>query len=343
MRPSNPPFQIIFVLAILVLLIQSCVPARKYDEAQTRADRLDRDLKACEEKQEALSAQNEELTTSLSDAQKSVTDLGRDTADFGTRYRKISKLNNDLNNLYDELLTKNRELLDNTSSEKEQLSLELSQKQKELGEKDLALSEKEQELKDKERALNEQQASMQELRKGLEEREGDIQELQSMLNRQDSIMNALQGRIQEALLGFDDDDLTVEMIDGKVYVSVAEQLLFRSGSTSVDPKGKEALQKLGEVLQKNPDIEVMVEGHTDNVPMKSSCIKDNWDLSVLRATSIVRILQDKGVGPARILPAGRGEFFPKGTNETSEGRAINRRTEIILSPQLDELYQLFQD
>ena len=175
----------------------------------------------------------------------------------------------------------------------------------------------------------------------LSEREKALEELQAVVARQDSITNRLNSTLRNALLGFNSDELSVEIKNGKVYVSMTDKLLFRSGSSTVEAKGREALKLLADVLNKNPDIDILVEGHTDNVPIKTSVYKDNWDLSVARATSIVRILSmDYKITPTRMIASGRGEYFPKAGNDTAEGRAKNRRTEIILSPKLDELMQL---
>ena len=178
----------------------------------------------------------------------------------------------------------------------------------------------------------------------LSEREKALKEMQLTIARQDSITRRLNGILRNALLGFNSDELSVEIKNGKVYVSMSDKLLFKSGSTAVEEKGKEAIKLLGEVLDKNQDIDILVEGHTDNVPIRTSVYKDNWDLSVARATSIVRILSyDYKIAPTRMTASGKGEFFPKSDNETSEGRSKNRRTEIILSPKLDEIMQLLQD
>lgn len=137
------------------------------------------------------------------------------------------------------------------------------------------------------------------------------------------------------------EELSVEIKNGKVYVSMSDKLLFKSGSVAVESKGVEALQVLADVLNKNADIDILVEGHTDSIPIKTALFKDNWDLSVVRATSIVRLLsQDYKVSSTRVTASGKGEFFPKATNSTPEGRAKNRRTEIILSPKMDELMNL---
>jgi len=179
--------------------------------------------------------------------------------------------------------------------------------------------------------------------KMLLERENALRELQQVIARQDSITRRLNDILHNALLGFNPDELSVEIKNGKVYVSMSDRLLFKSGSAVVEAKGKAAIQLLAGVLDKNPDIEILVEGHTDNVPIRTQIFKDNWDLSVARATSIVRILtDDHKIAPTRITASGRGEYFPRDTNETSEGRARNRRTEIILSPRLDEIMQLLK-
>lgn len=175
----------------------------------------------------------------------------------------------------------------------------------------------------------------------LSERERTINELQDMINTQNEKVRSLLNSVKEALLGFSSDELTVKEKDGKVYVAMSDKLLFESGSARVDKRGKEALAKLAEVLNKQSDIDVFIEGHTDSKPINTAQFKDNWDLSVIRATSVVRILtKEYGVNPLQIQPAGRAEFIPVASNESAEGRAKNRRTEIILAPKLDKLYQM---
>lgn len=177
----------------------------------------------------------------------------------------------------------------------------------------------------------------------LRERERKLAEMQSIIARQDSITRRLNDVVRNALLGFNSDELSVEIRNGKVYVSMSDKLLFRSGSANVEAKGIEALKVLAEVLEKNPDIDVLVEGHTDNIPIRNAQFKDNWDLSVVRATSIVRILTvDYRIPATRVTASGKGEFMPRADNATPEGRALNRRTEIILSPKLDELMKMLE-
>ncbi len=169
-------------------------------------------------------------------------------------------------------------------------------------------------------------------------------EMEKMLYDKDRILDELRQKVADALMGFEGQGLTVTRKDGKVYVSLDEKLLFKSGSTVVDPNGVRALKQLAVVLAKNPDIDIMIEGHTDDVPFrKGSTVKDNWDLSVLRATSIVRILLDgSGIEPTRLTVAGRGEFLPVDSGQTTEARRKNRRTEIILSPDLSEVFKILE-
>lgn len=246
--------------------------------------------------------------------------FNEDTMQRGMQYRHLDslhqklllehqKLNNDFDNLmadYKEMNNRYTELIKSSLSKTEQLNRALREKSEQL----LA-------------------------------REKRLEELEYLVKRQDSITNALNELVKKALLSFKSDELSVEMKNGKVYVSLSDKLLFRSGSAEVEEKGREALKMLADVLNKNQDIDIMVEGHTDNVPIKTAVFKDNWDLSVARSTSIVRLLTENyGVSPLRLTASGRGEFVPKASNDSAEGRAKNRRTEIILTPKLDELYKL---
>ena len=177
----------------------------------------------------------------------------------------------------------------------------------------------------------------------LAEREATINKLQAEVDAQNARLQSLLNSVKDALLGFSSDELTVTEKNGKIYVAMSDKLLFESGSAQVNKQGKEALGKLAEVLKKQHDIDVFIEGHTDNKRIKTVQFKDNWDLSVVRATSVVRILtKDYGVNPLQILPCGRGEFMPVDNNESVEGRAHNRRTEIIMAPKLDKLMDILK-
>ena len=178
----------------------------------------------------------------------------------------------------------------------------------------------------------------------LQDREKTIAELQKMIDQQKKKVKDLLNSVKDALLGFSSDELSVREEDGKVYVAMSDKLLFESGKAVVNQQGREALGKLAQVLNKQTDIDVYIEGHTDNVPIKTAVFQDNWDLSVIRATSVVRILtQTYGVNPLQIQPCGRGEFKPVDVNTTAEGKARNRRTEIIMAPRLDKLFKMLEE
>ncbi len=182
------------------------------------------------------------------------------------------------------------------------------------------------------------------LNANLQDREKTIAELQKMIAQQNQKVKNLLSSVKDALLGFSSDELTVREEGGKVYVAMSDKLLFESGKAIVNEQGRAALGKLAEVLNRQTDIDVYIEGHTDNVPIKTAVFQDNWDLSVIRATSVVRILTETyGVNPLQIQPCGRGEFKPVDVNTTPEGKARNRRTEIIMAPRLDKLFKMLEE
>ena len=171
-----------------------------------------------------------------------------------------------------------------------------------------------------------------------------IQNLQTALSRKDSLNLALVTNLKGAIGNMDDQDINIKVDKGVVYIDISDKLLFKSGSYVVAEKAKEVLGKVALVLKNQPDIEFMVEGHTDNIAYKGNGVLiDNWDLSVKRATSVVRILQDQyGIPPAKITAAGRGEYLPVADNSTAEGKAANRRTRIVILPQLDQFFKLLE-
>jgi len=178
----------------------------------------------------------------------------------------------------------------------------------------------------------------------LQKREERLKEVEEILRKRDEATNKLKAKLQEALLGFTKSGLTVEVKNGKVYVSLTDKLLFPSGSIIIDEKGKQALTQLANVLKQQPEINIAVEGHTDSQKINNlGQIKDNWDLSVLRATSVVRFMtEEQKVESVRMTATGKGQFQPLGENTTADGRSKNRRIEIVLSPKLDELYDLIK-
>jgi chemotaxis protein MotB len=186
------------------------------------------------------------------------------------------------------------------------------------------------------------QAQLAKNKQDLANQQAKLEHLQELMDRQKKAIEEIKKKMSDALVGFKSSELSVAIKNGKVYVSLQENLLFPSGSAVVNPKGKEALGKLAAVLNLNPDITVDIEGHTDSIPIHAKYV-DNWDLSLARSASIVRILTtDYRVDPTRVIASGHSQYDPVQPNSTSEGRALNRRTDIILSPKLDELYRLLQ-
>lgn len=259
----------------------------------------------------------------------------------------LTKKNQSLIFENDSLVTRNREMI-GEYEELEEKHADLKDKHEQLQSDHVNLGERfsnmmtdklnqghlyDERMKEKERRLAQKE-------KELEEREKRISELEGIITRQDSTAKRLNDLLREALLGFKADELSIEIRDGKVYVSMSDKLMFASGKANVQDKGKEALEVLAKVLKKNPEFEILIEGHTDNVPISTSKYKDNWDLSVARATSMVRLLNEThGLDAERLTASGRGEHDPKTSNDTATGRAQNRRTEIILSPNLDEIME----
>jgi len=200
-------------------------------------------------------------------------------------------------------------------------------------------------LEEKERALTAESQRLNKLQKDLAARSQRVDELEGIIAAKDAKMKALKDAISAALTNFEGNGLTVEQRDGKVYVSMENKLLFESGSWAVNSRGRQAVVQLGSVLAQNPEIAVLIEGHTDNVPYGgNSPLKNNWDLSTKRATAIVNILTENSAIPKdNLTAAGRGEYAPIATNATTEGKAKNRRIEVILTPKLDEISKLLND
>lgn len=321
------------------LFFASCVPARKYDEALAREKACQDELAALKPNYQQLEEKMKGLEETLAKDIKELDGLRRDTAIIGSNYRNLTVKYDKLNTLNEQLMDKYTKLFNNSEKDNAKLSGDLQATQAEL-------LKKQDELKALEAQLNKQKADLDALAAQLKQREARVNELEDILKKKDQATADLKKKLQDALFNFENKGLTITQKNGKVYVSLDESLLFASGKTSVEPKGIEALKNVAKVLEQNPDINVMVEGHTDDVPMKGSGeIKDNWDLSVMRATSVTKILLQNAptMDPKRITASGRGEFFPIDPAKTSEARKKNRRTEIILTPKLDELFKVLEN
>lgn len=170
-----------------------------------------------------------------------------------------------------------------------------------------------------------------------------IMDLTSDIQAKDSVNLALVMNLKRSLSDVNDEDVTVEVKKGVVYISLSDKMLFKSGSAQINTRAKEVLGKIAKVLKDHSDLEILVEGHTDSVPINTDCVSDNWDLSTKRATAVVRVLQkDYSVQPNRMTAGGRSYYVPKADNDTEEGRSLNRRTEIIILPKLDEFFKLLE-
>lgn len=316
--------RIIFAILSSTLLLTSCVSSKVYKDLEGRyAD---------------LEQENNQLSSDLQDLQERNARNEQDLQNLHVQYEEAvaerDRLQQEYNTTkanYEKLKSSYDALEANSSS----ALAENSKRNREL----LA------ELEAKEKALAEEQSRLEKLEKDLAARSRRVDELESVIAAKDAKMNALKNSLSEALTSFEGRGLTVEQRDGKVYVSMENKLLFSSGSWAVGPEGRRAVQQLGEVLADNPDIAVLIEGHTDNVPYGGSGqLKDNWDLSTKRATSIVQILRENNqIDPQNLTAAGRGEYAPIASNDTAEGRAKNRRIEVILTPKLDEINRLLNE
>lgn len=312
-----------FILIYLLtgVLLTSCVSSKVYKDLQSQY--------------ESLEDRNEKLSNDLRETrEKGEHDLASLREEYQTLEAERDQLKTDLQNTQSRLesLTASYDALEANSSS---ALAENSKRNREL----IA------QLDEKEKALATEQARLEKLQKDLEVRSIRIDELEGLIAAKDAKMNALKTAVSNALTNFEGKGLTVEQRDGKVYVSMENKLLFQSGSWNVNAEGRKAVQQLGQVLSQNPDIAVLIEGHTDNVPYGGSGqLHDNWDLSTKRATSIVQILRENsGIDPQNLTAAGRGEYAPVASNDTSEGKARNRRIEVILTPKLDEINQLLNE
>lgn len=317
----------LILLLLAFGLFYSCVPIKKLESEQAKTKSLQLENESLMEELQKMGVLKANLEEELDSLRNQMRGMKADTQSLGAKYRSEKSKNEELNKLYDDLVDQNKKLLSSSSAEKQKLLSDLENQKRELMKKG--------------QELDDEKAKIDLLSKELAIREQKVKELEDLLNKKDAALADLKKRIEDALLSFDKDELSVEIRDGKIYVSLQEKLLFKSGSAVVDAKGKTALVKLADVLAKQSDIDILIEGHTDNVPISTPSVKDNWDLSVLRATAIVRILREnKGIDPKRLIASGRSEYVPVAPNTTTEGKAKNRRTEIILAPKLDEIFKI---
>jgi chemotaxis protein MotB len=326
-------------------LLHACVPARLLEESKASKQKCEEELSRLKTEHGNLSEKVKDIDEKFLQAQKKIKELEQDTTLQGRHMAMLTRNYDKLNETYNLLIEKNNQLDEENVKENSRLSADLKVTQDLLQKKEDNLRKLETALDARESSLKKAESELESARLQSQEREKQIKEMSRILSQKDSAVAGLRRIVADALLNFENNGLTVKTKNGKVYVSLEERLLFASGSTQIDSKGEEAIKKLAVVLEQNPDINITIEGHTDNVPYNSagSTLKDNWDLSVLRATSIVRILLGSArIDAQRITAAGHGEFLPVDTDKTAEGRRKNRRTEIILTPKLDELFKIIE-
>ena len=293
----------LLMFVALSLICSSCVSNKVYNASRAEVMRLESELSALRARHSALEQLNNELNGEKLGLQDNLSTL---TAEHDALRKQYASLDADRAKLARDL-DQLRDMLDKGNAEASRMLQELQRNQADL-----------------------------------EERSQRVEELESLLKAREEAIAAIRRQVSDALLGFEGKGLTISTRDGKVYVSMEDKLLFRSGSYEIGRDGEKAVRDLAKVLAANPDINVMVEGHTDDVRYTPNAyLKDNLDLSAKRATTVVRLLlENKEIAPERIVAAGRGESLPVAEGKTAEARAKNRRTEIILTPKLDKLLEL---
>ncbi|TXE15824.1 OmpA family protein [Psychroserpens burtonensis] len=312
------------LIALTLVLTTSCVSKKIYTDLEDKYANLKKENRK-------LADANQDLETSLNSAKN---DLEKLTKNYNTAFAQRNKLQSDYDatkSNFDNLKASYEALEKNSSAS----IAANSKKNREL----LA------QLEAKEQALATENARLEKLKKELEFGSQRVAELENMIASKDAAMTKLKDAISKALTNFEGKGLTIEQRNGKVYVSMENKLLFQSGSWAVGSQGKQAVKQLGEVLAENPEIAILIEGHTDNVPYKGNDqLSGNWDLSTKRATAIVNILRENtAIQPENLTAAGRGEFAPIASNDSAEGKAKNRRIEVILTPKLDEISKLLNE
>lgn len=313
----------LIILALMAVSATSCVSTKVHKTLQDKYDILTNEADQLRQQTETRAAENTELQRELGTVRREVNALVEDTTAKFDNMRALQTKYDRLSKQYDYLLDNNNTLISASARENKALMDQLTAMQSRL--------------QAKEDSLNLE-------RRMLEKGKRRVDELEGVIRRQDSTVAYVRQKVADALLGFNGKGLTVNMRDGKVYVSLENSLLFAPGSWDVAANGQLALENLAGVLAENPELSILVEGHTDNDPYRGqSQVRDNWDLSVMRATNVVKILtKNSGINPQRITAAGRGEYVPLVENDSPSNKAVNRRTEIILTPDLTELANLLE-
>jgi chemotaxis protein MotB len=313
--------------AFIGTLLNACVSAKRFKDMEERERICADELAKYKQSSNDFEAKAKDLETKYDISSKDVSQLKQDTSKIGSTYRLLKRDYDVLKTQHKSLETSFEKLKNLSAKETAALQADLESKNRELQKKEDALLKLDQELKEKQKLLV--------------EREKRVNELEEAIRKKDAVVQLLKAKVANALRGFENQGLTVVQKNGKIYVSLEAKLLFKSGSTFVEPEGKKALIELGKVLENEKDLEIVVEGHTDTDKLNSSVSpKNNWELSVLRATSVVDILlANSKMSPTQVMAAGRGEFLPVDPTD----KAKNRRIEVIISPNLNELFEIISD
>lgn len=321
-----------------VMYLSSCVPQNKLIEEQNKRKTAEAAAAAAKAADQDCETKKTELQSQVDQMQKSITGLTQDTNIVGTSYRNLTSKYDKLNQVNEQLLDKYNQMLQGSQDNAQKLTGQLQVTETQL-------LQKQDQLNALQAQLNAEKQHLDSVNIQLQQREAKVNELQSILKSKDAAVDSLKKSIQNALEGYANNGISVYEKNGKVYVSMEEKLLFASGKTEVQSDGIAALHKLAQALEANPDININVEGHTDDAAMHGSGeIKDNWDLSVMRATSVAKILlEDKNVDPHRIEASGVSEYDPVDPGSGAEARKKNRRTDIILTPKLNELFKILNN
>ncbi|THD69525.1 cell envelope biogenesis protein OmpA [Robertkochia marina] len=306
------------------LMLSSCVSSKVYKDLESRYDELKEERALLADENQMLERENNTLKNEKIGLSKSLEEMRAERDRLRLEYEGARKRLAQLESSYDALEKQSSSALAENAQRNRSLLAD---------------------LEEQERILDQKRSELEKLRQTMERQSGRVAELEGILAAKEAAMKNLKDAISKALLDFEGKGLTVEQRDGKVYVSMENKLLFNSGSWQINSEGRRAVNQLGGVLASNPDISVLIEGHTDNVPYAGNgSLEDNWDLSVKRATTIVKILSENSqIDPANLTAAGKSKYVPVADNGSATGKAKNRRIEVVLTPKLDEVSKLLSE
>jgi len=343
----------LLLLAMSGWTLVSCVSQNRFKESQQLTDFYRMEIDSLRSLTENGLSSSSEFNYDQLEKEKKSTEM--DLTVLQENYDNLKTYNNEILRKYDELLLQNKDLLNSSSTDVQQMVGKLSQSQTTSDQQARLIQRLESQIQSLQQDLTAAQNTVDitpsapppapevEVRTVVTNDCGDyerqVNELNRLLRDKENRLNGLRSKVNQALLGFTDADLSVTERNGKIYVSLSQNLLFAANSDNIDWKGKKAIRSLAEVLKQNPDINITVEGHTD----PDGSADKNWDLSVRRATAVVKVLTETNLKADRITASGRSFYYPIASNATAAGKAKNRRTEIILSPKLDQLYKIINE